>query len=89
MFSKHTFGARNYGHYQGYREKGDTGPGLTNAWRSAQRAKRRRAAAFRATRETIKSQRQLTKIQATLSERGGGRSGTAGISVRSIFCEHD
>jgi hypothetical protein len=66
MFSKHTFGARSYGHYQGYREKGDTGPGLTNAWRSAQKAKRLRAEAFRATREAAKSQRQLAKIQATM-----------------------
>jgi len=48
MFSKHTFGARSYGHYQGYREKGDAGPGLTKAWRAAQKTKRLRAEAFMA-----------------------------------------
>src|SRR5258708_3605027 len=62
MFSKHTFGARSYGHYQGYREKGDTGPAVTNAWRAAQKAKRLRAESFRATRGAAKSQRRFAKI---------------------------
>jgi hypothetical protein len=63
MFSKHTFGARSYGHYQGYREKGDTGPGVTNAWRTAQKAKRLRAEAFRAARGAAKSQHRKSKSE--------------------------
>lgn len=51
MFSKHTFGARSYGHYQSYREKGDPGPGLTRAWRAAQKARRLRAEARRTAHE--------------------------------------
>jgi len=62
MFSKHTFGARSYGHYQGYREKGEPGTGLTNAWRKMQKAKRLRAEALRSAKE----RRRLTKVQAKL-----------------------
>jgi hypothetical protein len=58
MFSKHTFGARSYGHYQGYREKGDAGPPVTKAWRKAQKAKRLRAEAFRASRQATPQQRR-------------------------------
>ena len=78
MFSKHTFGARSYGHYQGYREKGDTGPGLTKAWRATQKAKRLRAEAFRAARGAAKSQRRLAQI----SSMNAGRPGsTAGLDL--------
>jgi hypothetical protein len=82
MFSKHTFGARSYGHYQGYREKGDTGPGVTNAWRAARKAKRLRAEAFRASRGAAKSQRPFAKISSTNS---GPPSGVGGLdsSVRN------
>jgi hypothetical protein len=58
MFSKHTFGARSYGHYQGYREKGEPGPRLTNAWRKMQIAKRLRAETFRSAKE----HRRLAKV---------------------------
>lgn len=51
MFSKHTFGARSYSHYQGYREKGDSGPAFTRAWRAAQKTRRLRAEARRAAHE--------------------------------------
>ncbi|UQR62960.1 hypothetical protein LRP30_40545 [Bradyrhizobium sp. C-145] len=51
MFSKHTFGARSYSHYRGYREKGEPGPGLTKAWRAAQKERRLRAEARRAVHE--------------------------------------
>jgi hypothetical protein len=74
MFSKHTFGARSYGHYQGYREKGDAGPGVTNAWRAAQKAKRLRAEAFRAARGAAKSRRRLAPISST----NAGRPNSAG-----------
>jgi hypothetical protein len=57
MFSKHTFGARSYGHYQGYREKGDSGLALTQAWRAAQKAKRLRAEARRAAHEAAAKRR--------------------------------
>jgi hypothetical protein len=34
MFSKHTFGARTYGHYRGYREPGISVPPMTQKqWR--------------------------------------------------------
>lgn len=59
MFSKHTFGARSYGHYQGYREKGDQGPGLTRAWRTAQKARRLRAEARRTAHEAGKRQQRI------------------------------
>jgi len=54
MFSKYTFGVRNYGHYHGYREKGEQGPALTHAWQAAQKAKRRRAEARKAAHESAK-----------------------------------
>lgn len=57
MFSKYTFGARSYGHYRGYREKGDSGPALTHTWRAAQKAKRRRAEARRAAHEAVAKRR--------------------------------
>ena len=59
MFSKHTFGARSYGHYQGYHEKGDAGSPVTKSWRKAQKAKRLRAEAFRAGRKAAKGQRRV------------------------------
>jgi hypothetical protein len=75
MFSKHTFGARSYGHYQGYREKGDTGPGLTKAWRAAQKAKRLRAEAFRSGRGAAKGQRRLKQVSATNEGRPNSTGG--------------
>ena len=69
MFSKHTFGARSYGHYQGYREKGDTGPAVTDAWCAAQKARRLHAEAFRAARGAAKGQRRLPKISSADSAR--------------------